>query len=246
MQTQHYNTMNLPIAIIDARAPKQAIAKLQEEFRVLLFTSNHSTYQAIEGHPDVFMCCYNNTYVYAPNTPQYIKETIENYTHNSTQGVDMVGSKLKNSTLYNCVITRTHIFHKQGFTDVSILQQNQDKTYIPVPQAYTRCSMIALPNGACITSDRGIEQVLHTHSIPHIYCTPKSIQLPPYKYGFIGGTMGIYKDKIYVIGSLQNLPEHKQLQLFIQGQNCSVHELYNGPLYDGGGIFFIETEHFKN
>ena len=143
MQTQSYKIMNLPIAIIDARAPHKAIIKLQEEFTVLKFITKNICYDAIEGHPDVFICFHNNSYTYAPNTPQAIIDTIQRHTKNYTQGNTNIGKNLANTTPYNCVVTQTHIFHKEGYTDTKIIQQNQDKTYIPVPQAYTRCSMIS-------------------------------------------------------------------------------------------------------
>ncbi|MFW5851935.1 MAG: DUF6873 family GME fold protein [Bacteroidota bacterium] len=233
--------MSLPIAIIDSRAPNHAKQRLQKEFSCIEFCTQDISYDAISGHPDVFLCRIDSdTTIYAPNTPPEIKNYISSINSLNKEGSTTVGSDLANSTAYNCTVSNKYLFHKQSFTDKTILNTCRDKKFIHVPQAYTRCSMICLPDGACITSDKGIQKVLETENIPHIYCSPKNILLPPYKHGCIGGTMGIYKNTLYIIGALHTLDNGNDLKQFIYEHKCRYVELYNGALYDGGGIFFYE------
>lgn len=230
--------MSLPTAIVDARAPQAALAALQEHFSVLTFLSQNTTYPAVEGHPDIFMCAIDESIlVYAPNCPEHSISNIPDY-YRRIEGNTRVGTDLNTTTAYNCCITHSYIFHKEGYTDAAILEQCTHKTFISVPQAYTRCSMICLPNESCITSDAGIAQVLQQHAIPHLLCNPQGIMLPPYKHGFLGGTMGVYDSTVYLLGSCKQYADGDRLKRFIQEQGYTLVELYKGPLYDGGGIFF--------
>ncbi|MDA3818773.1 MAG: hypothetical protein PF486_15435 [Prolixibacteraceae bacterium] len=239
--------MNLPIAIIDSRAPVQAKERLQKDFSCVEFRTQDISYDAISGHPDVFLCKIDsNKTIYAPNTPPEITHIISSNNLHNKEGNTTVGSNIANSTAYNCVVSDKYLFHKQSFTDKTILNTCRDKKFIHVPQAYTRCSMICLPDGACITSDKGIQKALATENIPHIYCSPKNIVLPPYTHGCIGGTMGVHKNTVYIIGALQTLDKGDALKNFIHEHKCTIIELYDGALYDGGGIFFFDQKNKKS
>src|SRR5690554_823122 len=233
--------MSLPIAIIDARAPTQAKEQLQKSFLLIEFLAKDIGYESLRGHPDVFMCTTDTKkLIIAPNTPEEIKHIFSKHTISYTEGNTTVDKDIQSSTAYNCIINKKYIFHKQSHTDPIIRTTFSNKKNIELPQAFSRCNMLCLPDGACITSDRGILKVLKTENIPHIYCSPKNILLPPYKHGCIGGTMGIYKNTVYIIGSLQTLDNGNDIKQFIHEHTCRHIELYGGALYDGGGIFFFE------
>lgn len=235
--------MNLPIAIIDKRAPEKAKQTLAKEFSVFEFISKNITYDAICGHPDVFITHTPQGFILAPNSPQELRNLFKQNNIKHTIGNKSVGIELENSSQFNCIVSENYIFHKQGFTDKSITQAFNNKKHINVPQAYTRCSMIQLPNGSCITSDKGIQNTLNKHNINNFYCNPSGIMLPPYKHGFIGGTMGIYKNCLYIIGNLNLIKGGGILRNFIQQQNIVIKELYDGSLSDGGGLFFVDQTH---
>jgi len=226
--------MSTPIAIIDARSPRQAIETLSKRFTVVPFLSENSTYEAVAGHPDVFIS-QGDTTVIAPNTPENILKQLPQFQFGKTP----VGSDLRQSTPYNCVVTETYIIHKQGFTDPKIIELNLNKTYISVPQAYTRCNLIEIAQNAFITSDKGILNTLTQYKLECLFVTPEGIQLPPYKYGFIGGCMGKFDDTIYINGSLSSHSEGDTIRSFILSHSLEIVELHDGNLYDGGGIFFF-------
>jgi hypothetical protein len=230
--------MNSVTAIIDARAPQKAIETLQQYCDVFLFRSENITYDAISCHPDIFLFQGKNKLIVAPNAPQDLIATLHHKGISFMYGNSEVGKELNNSTYYNCIETHSHLFHKQEFTDKVILESTKKKT-INLPQAYTRCSMIALNEKAFITSDKGIEKVLLHNGFECFYVNPSTIRLPPYKHGFIGGCMGIFENRLFVIGSLESLENGDELRQFIQQQKLEIIELYNDNLYDGGGIFFL-------
>ncbi|MBR4349458.1 MAG: hypothetical protein IKP99_01905 [Bacteroidales bacterium] len=226
--------MSTPIAIIDARSPRQAIETLAKRFTVVPFLSGNCTYEAVSGHPDVFIS-QGDTTVVTPNTPENVLRHIPSFQVGKTS----VGSCLQDSTPYNCVVTETYIIHKQGFTDPKIFELNPSKTYISVPQAYTRCNLIEIAPNAFITSDKGILNTLTQYKLECLFVTPEGIQLPPYKYGFIGGCMGKSENTIFINGSLSTHSEGDKIRSFIKKHSLEFVELHGGNLYDGGGILFL-------
>ena len=235
----HYKTMSLPIAIIDFRAPSDAIDRLRKDFTVFLFNAQGVTYDAVCGHPDIFMFQSGSILIIAPNTPKDCIEFLEKNHVEFIFGKSEVGFDLQNSCMYNCVETKSYFFHKKGFTDTVVLEKVKSKMFVSLPQAYTRCSMFPISDSCFITSDKGIDKELVIQGFTVFTLSPDSILLPPYKHGFIGGCFGMYNQKVYVIGSLSKLSQGKELQYFIESNNLEIVELYDGDLYDGGGIFFI-------
>lgn len=225
-------------AIIDARAPKKAIEKLKNNFDVLEFYSDGITYKEISGHPDVFIFQNDKELIIAPNSPNNLFSFLNKHKVKYTLGNTPVGRELTNSTQYNCLSTDEYIFHKKGFTDKKILEKCSFKKEINLPQAYTRCSLFKINNNNFITSDKGIEKKLNTCRFNTLLVNPKSIILPGYPYGFFGGTAGMYKNKIYIIGSLSLHKQGKEIKNYILKNKLEIEELYMGALYDGGGIFF--------
>ncbi len=225
--------------IIDARAPQMAINLLAQEFTVVPFRTQGITYEAISCHPDVFLFQYNGKLIVAPNIPQEYKDFFQNNNIDYSEGSTTIDETLHNSVAYNCVATSEFLFHKNGMTDLKILQHCNSKHFICLPQAYARCSMIALNNRAIITSDKGIAHALEQHKFDVCYIDPHEIMLPPYPYGFIGGCMGIRGTTIYIIGSLSHISNGEKLRQFAKKHEYTVVELYSGKLYDGGGIFFL-------
>ena len=230
--------MNSTSAIIDARAPHEAIEKLREHGDVFLFRSYDVTYDAVSCHPDVFIFQSAQGLVVAPNTPPDCLEFLTGRGIIFLFGQSLVGNELGNTTQYNCIATRTHFFHKQGYTDEVVVGLNT-RPLVSLPQAYTRCSMFAVDDRSFITSDKGIERVLVNHGFSCFYCDPSPIVLPPSRYGFIGGCMGMKDNILFVTGSLQSLDKGNELREFILRRGISIVELSNGKLYDGGGIFFV-------
>lgn len=240
LQIIPYIIMNLPIAIIDSRAPKSAIKRLAHDFEVFEFYVPNITYEAISGHPDVFLFQYDNSFIVAPNAPRNLINFLMDKEIPFVFGDSNVGDELQNSTQYNCVQTSTHFFHKQGFTDAVVLHNSFDKQFVSLPQAYTRCSMFSFDNQSFITSDKGVERELLDYGFSCLYCNPDSILLPPYIHGFIGGCLGKFADTLYVIGNLRFLSNEEKIREFIASKQFTIVELYDGPLYDGGGIFFLK------
>ena len=225
-------------AIIDCRTPHLAIEHLQNYASVFLFHSEELSYDAIACHPDIFLFQGTDSLFVAPNAPKELLSLLIEQNIRFEYGVSIIGKELENSCYYNCVETKTHFFHKQSFTDSKLLHAIT-KPFINLPQAYTRCSLFALTENAFITSDKGIVKKLLNEGFNCFYCNPSSILLPPYKNGFIGGCMGMFDNRLFITGSLDTIDNGANLRCFIENLHIEIVELYNGNLYDGGGILFV-------
>lgn len=227
------------LIIHDGRLPKEAIFNLQKHGECLSFCTEGITHKAICGHPDIFFCPIDGKIVAAPNTPKIYMDFFAEKNIPVIIGKNFVGDKKHNAACYNAVVTDKYVVHNSKFTDSSILEETEGRMFINVKQGFTRCSLMPLKEEHFITSDRGIEKQLREKGLECYYFSPDEIILPYFPYGFIGGCMGEYQDKIFIAGSLKHHLEGDKIESLFMRLNYKVIELYNGKLFDGGGLFFI-------
>lgn len=226
-------------AIIDKRTAV-AIKKNLEKFvdDIFEFSSKEITYNAISGHPDIFMFQDENKLILAPNAPVECINFLDSKKINYSFGIKPVGFNIDDSVLYNCLNTDNYFFCKKGKPDITIQEWSAAKHLINIPQAYTRCSMFSIGNNI-ITSDKGIVKQLQKNSIDYYYFDPSEITICDYKNGFIGGTMGLLDNKVFFLGNILKHDDGRLLNKYITNLDKEVICLGNDYLYDGGGIFFI-------
>lgn len=227
-------------AIVDARAPQKAIDKLLNYVSdILLFNSKNITYNSISGHPDIFIYQDTNELIIAPNSPKILFDFFHSQNIRYKMGTTPIGTTSSDSVLYNCLSSEKYFFHKRNHTDERIIQAVKNKTKVFLPQAYTRCSMINIDANNYVTSDKGIEKILINKGFNTFYFSPDKIQIQDHKNGFIGGTSGMYNDKIFFLGNILFHNDGEQLQKFLNNLNVEIVNLNDDYLYDGGSIIFV-------
>lgn len=228
--------------IIDYRIPNEAKKKLVEYGQVIEFKTEGITYEAISSHPDIFCCQTSENLIVAPNTPSYIIDFFQTKKIDYTIGKKEVGNKYPQSSHYNAVVTDRFLIHNLKQTDEKIKESCSFKNILSVNQGYTRCNLISLGKNNFITSDKGIYNLLQTqHDIKIKYVNPEKILLPDVNNGFFGGCSGISRDKLFIIGNLEYLADGLSIKEFATSFGIKIIELYDGPLYDGGSILFIDV-----
>lgn len=227
-------------AIIDSRSHNDVINNLREYVEGLFeFETYGITRNSISGHPDIFIYQDNNQLVIAPNAPVELFEFLENHNIIYVRGKREVGDELYNSVQYNCLSTPDYVFHKQEYTDPAILGINKDKEFIPLPQAYTRCSLVHLCENNYLTSDRGIERVLIEKGLSCFYFNPEEITIRDHDNGFIGGAVGIRDKRIFFNGNVELHADGQRLKEHLLNLGLEIVNLSDQYLYDGGCIFFV-------
>ena len=226
--------------IADQRISEQAKNNLELYGNVLFMRPHEITYSAISAHPDIFFCTINNHLVVAPNLSADIKNRLKKNKISYSVGKKPVGEKYPETAWYNSVETTNYVIGNTSFMDQHIKDLAGTKEIIHVNQGYTRCNLIPLKNDRYITSDKGIEKVLLKYGLEVLFVDPEGVLLPGFKNGFIGGTCGVWQNKLFFIGSLQHFSKGQKVRDFIC--DMEIVELYDGPLFDGGSLIFIETQ----
>jgi len=227
-------------AIIDSRSQNDVINNLREYVEDLFgFETYGATRNSISGHPDIFIYQDNNQLVIAPNVPVELFEFLNDHNLTYVKGKREVGDEPHNSVQYNCLSTPDYVFHKSGYTDPAILEINKDKEFIPLPQAYTRCSLVHLCEDNYLTSDRGIERVLIGKGLSCFYFNPEEITIRDHDNGFIGGAVGIRDKRIFFNGNVELHADGQRLKEHLLNLGFEIVNLSDEYLYDGGCIFFV-------
>lgn len=227
------------LVIIDYRTSEKAIAKLEAKAEVLLFRAPKLVIPPLEGHPDIFIFQDTDQLIVAPNTPAYVIDKMTAHGIDFHFGKSEVNLMNDSSTYYNCVSTKSHFIHQLKKTDPVIRKMNKNKKQIHTRQAFTRCSLTALSCDRFLTSDRNIEKVLLDEGLQVMYVDPESIELPGFRHGLFGGTNGIFDGCIYFNGNLAFSDQEGRIREFIDEVGLEIVQLQDGPLFDGGSIFFL-------
>jgi len=227
------------LIFVDKRAPEQALQNLRKFGEVVEFETRGITYEAISGHPDIFICQSPEKLIVAPNLPDKYFSILKNRKIDFTIGKNPVGAKYPETAGFNAVVTEKFLVHQPGITDPEILKAADKKPIISVKQAYTRCNLLFLNNTTAITSDRGIENQLNNHHLNVLYVDPKPVILPGFQHGFFGGTCGMFHNHLVLLGSLDFHHQGNQIRKFVNEAGVDIAELYDGLLYDGGAVLFL-------
>ncbi len=226
------------LIIADARFPERVLKTLERYGEVLPFASQGIVYEAISGHPDIFLCQTPNALVAAPNTPAEILNQIVKSGVMVAKGQQPVGASYPASAMYNAFSGSGLLVHRKRLTDPAILQNSEGLKKVDVKQGYTRCNLVEA-GGLFITSDRGIETALKNAGKETFFVDPSLIQLPGQKHGFFGGCAGVHQNQFFLAGSVKHFPEGPSLIQHLEKRDIELVELYDGPLWDGGSIYFI-------
>lgn len=228
------------LIIADKKLPQESKISLSNFGELIELSTSDITYDAISGHPDIFFCKTNNAQIVPPNLPNNYLRILEKKKIPFVLGNENVKSKYPSTAFYNAVITENFLIHNIKITDNIILENTEELKQIHVNQAYTRCNLLPLKNNCFITSDEGIYQTLITEKLNVLFVSPKGILLEGFETGFFGGVCGVYENKVFIIGSLKHFHEGENVRAFLNELNYEIIELYDGILFDGGGLMFIK------
>lgn len=227
------------LILVDKKIPSEALKRLSAFGEVIGIQTTGITYEAISGHPDIFFNTGTQPLIVAPNLPVEYKHLLQRFKVPYQEGTLEIGGFYPESARYCAAICNRFVVHNLHITDPVLLRTASVKEPIMVKQGYTRCNLIFLDDNHAITSDIGIMRQLQKKNIEVFYFHPHGIILPGIKHGFIGGTCGVINKRVYFLGNPLIHSQGKALEQFINSVGYEIFSLYNGPLFDGGGILFI-------
>jgi hypothetical protein len=230
------------LIIIDKKIPRQAKDKLASFGKLMELETEKITYDAISGHPDIFFHQSPDDLFVSPNLPDKYLEILKEEGIPFVMGEQGVGEKYPASASFNAVSTKNLLIHNFRNTDAAITRRLDDADLIHVDQGYTRCNLIAFDDKHFISSDEGIDRILKRFDKDSLLVSNEGIELKGFDHGFFGGCCGIYHNKLFVLGSLDEHPQNQDIEEFVARQGHYIIELYDGPLFDGGSIIFLQND----
>lgn len=224
------------LIIVDNKIPEQAKDKLSKYGDIFNLKTQDIVYPAISGHPDIFVFQYDNKLIIAPQSPQNLIDKLHYANIDFQFGEKDLGSKYPFTTPYNVSYGKGIFIGNRKNADSTIITLSQGKSWIESPQAYARCNSIILDSEHIITSEISINKAIPSS----LYINPKEIILQGFEYGFFGGCVGIYNQNLFILGSLKYHSHGNEIMEYCKKVSYEIVELYDGPLFDGGGIMFCQ------
>jgi hypothetical protein len=227
------------LIFIDRKAPEKAKINLRKMGEVIDFETSGICYEAISGHPDIFFFQHPEGLIIAPNTPEKYKSILNQNGIAYNEGELSVGTEYPQTAHYNALFTKYGILHNNHLSDPAI------KGLYAIPlhckQGYVRCTTIQIAD-MFVTSDQGIGKLLRKHFLEVHYIDPQKIILQGFRNGFIGGCCGVWEKSLYLCGSFRSISNNSNLINLIHQKGYNIVDLYDGPMIDVGGIFFISPK----
>jgi hypothetical protein len=130
------------------------------------------------------------------------------------------------------------IFCKKENTAIELLDFAIQNGYevVNVKQGYAACSTLVVNDKKVITTDRGMKKTFEKYGIDTLLVTFEDIELKGYNSGFIGGSVCILGNFLYVFGELEKHTDFSKIQRFIADEHLIIKSILPGGVSDFGGI----------
>jgi len=233
--------MRKNIAVIDPRVPSKAKDRLKKmNFYIVEAPLHEKLSGPVQGHPDMMLFSYGKKVIYEPRLED-IAGLLRNNGYECVKGAEIKSSIYPKDIIYNACSLGDKVIRYEGRVERNI--ENLKGGFIKVRQGYVKCSVIPIDDKHIITSDKGIYDKCNAGAVIDrpLLVKPGYVRLPGHKTGFIGGTSGVFKNNVFFLGSLRCHPDGNAIRDFIKSAGKNVIELYDGPLYDAGTIYFFEA-----
>ena len=194
--------------------------------------------EGIRHHADLTICHLGGKrFVVSKGTMDYYKSKIPHA--EISEGVTEVKSPYPNDAAYCAAVFGRFAVANEKITDPYLLSiLKEEFTFINVSQGYAKCNICPIRENAVITEDMGIYKKL-SDFMDVLLIEKGDISLPPYDYGFFGGSTGmIGKDTLFINGSLKTHKDADKIYAFLEKHSVKAKE-YEGKIVDVGSIIAI-------
>ncbi len=195
----------------------------------------------VAGHPDMQMVhLKENVLLCHPQFPKAMKESLQSRGFFVYMGHTVLREKYPHDIAYNVAIVGRVAFHNMKYTDPALASLLDKLTIrlVHVNQGYTKCSVLPVTSESMITADIGIAKAAKNEGMDVLLIPPqKSICLPGFDYGFVGGCAGfISPDTLAFTGDLELLESRDTVKCFLDKYGIKWISLGNGNIRDYGGL----------
>ena len=236
------------IAVIDERAPGDVIRSLEiRGYTVITLPSYSRLGEAVASHTDMLIFkvgkrlfsfadyCEERAYVFDD-----LYAMLREGGYSFTFLCDVPKSDYPHDAKINVLVMGKYVFLKSDTVSDSLLCYFEEHGYeaVKVKQGYPACTVLRLNECAAITADRGMAKAMSEKGIRVTLIEDGYFTLPPYEYGFIGGSAGVDKDTVYFTGNIESHPSYDKIIRAIEAEGMRAISLSKGVPADLGGILF--------
>lgn len=230
---------------VDYRVTKEELLKLSKlNMNPILIPKCDEVYEAINGHPDIQINILRNKshsqIILQKNIQKCFKEILKVNNINYIISKNSLSNTYPGDIILNSLILENYFIHNLKYSDEELLNSQNSKVHINVPQGYTKCSILPVRDNALITSDKGIFESLKDYNFDILLLPPGDILLPSLNYGFIGGVGGmISNDKMAFFGDLDSYKWGDEIKKFLFKHDVLPIALRKGKLIDRGSLLTL-------
>lgn len=239
----------MAFVISDRRIPRECLASLKDlGFETVLLPSASEIEEAIASHTDILLFSADGVMITSEKYRQQNKELFSFleeklpyrkfiYTKEHPEG------NYPQNALFNALVINDNVFLNKDSVSPAVLNWARERgmTVTEVKQGYPACTVLPIGSRAAITADKGMARAMEKAGIEvTLIENSEKILLPPYKFGFIGGSAGEFNNEIYFIGDIEAHPQFEKIKEAIGRAGYKWTSLGKGlgALYDLGGLVF--------
>ena len=235
------------LAIVDIRIPEDQLrALMMRGFRVVALPPSPSLSAPIASHPDMLIARVGGEMVtssaYCELAGAEISEIFDITKAKMHFTADEHGEKYPTDVIFNSLVMGGKLFARLDSLSphLKTLAKEKGLRLVDTRQGYPACTVLKLSDEAAITADRGMAEVLAREGVRVYTIDDGGISLPPYEYGFIGGSGGAYNGTVYFLGDAAAHPSYDKIAAALEAEGLRAVMLGSGTLRDLGGIIFAE------
>lgn len=228
--------------LVSGEMPDEMTSLLEKEVRAIVRTLNlPGLPPPVSSHPDMQMLIpAEGVIVHAPNLDLFLADQLKNLGFELVPGEKTPGGSYPSDVPYNVAVVGRHAFLNTRHADGKVIQwlKKTGKTISHVNQGYAKCSVCILNEEAIITSDPGISDAARGQNIDVLFIPPqRSISLPGYDYGFIGGATGLLSGgRLAFCGDVNSLESSETIIAFLEKHGITPVSLGTGAVRDLGSL----------
>lgn len=237
--------MRARIAIVDIRIPEDQLRALMVRgFKVISMPPCPTLSAPVASHPDMLIARVGGemitTGAYCELAGAEISEIFENTKARFHFTAEEHGALYPTDVIFNALVMGDKLFAKLGSLSPYLkeLAEKKGLKLVDVKQGYPACTTLKLSDEAAITADKGMAEALKREGVRVYTIENGGIMLPPYDYGFIGGTGGVRDGAVYFLGDASTHPSWSTIEAAIKAEGLRSVMLGDGTLLDLGGIIF--------
>lgn len=230
------------VAVVSDTMPPEALLPLRRlAANVVILPPDPHLAAPVSSHPDMLLFSLGNTLVTYSSYYATAKDPIDRLLSYTGQTLCLTAyphtDRYPHDIGLNALVCGRFLFGKLDALapEVIELAKAHDLTPVSVAQGYAACSGLALDDTTLWTADPSLTDAATAHGLTVLSAPYSEITLPGYDHGFIGGCGGVWRNILYLCGT----PTPAQLQRYCTHpvfRDRAIQFLYDGPLFDCGGI----------